>query len=142
MARNNQVTLTGNLGRDAEIRQTASGEPYVTLNIGTTDSYKDERSGQWKDLPTVWHSVFAFGRTVAGYAAKFEKGDRVKVQGNLSYQTEKKTIAGEDYYFHNASIIARRIEPAQLPKNLRAALNTAHANSTPAEAGNQPPTSF
>lgn len=140
MARNNQVTLIGNLGQDARVYENTRGEPFVILDIGTTDSYLDEKTNQWKKLETVWHSIFAFSPTVRGYAANFKKGDRVKIQGSISYQKEKKTIAGEDHYFESTSIIARHIEPAMLPrKNLMASPQPPQANGTDTTSGQSVP---
>lgn len=115
MARNNQVTLIGNLGKDPEIHKTAAGEEYAIFSLSTTDSYYDERTKEWKDKDSVWHSVFAFGREVRGYARTFKKGNRVKVTGSLSYRTTETLIEGEKRYFTNAAIIAGRVEDARLP---------------------------
>ena len=43
----NNVELIGNLGRDPEIRHTASGKKIATLNIATSESWKDPQSGEW-----------------------------------------------------------------------------------------------
>lgn len=115
MAQNNQVTLIGNVGQDPDTHTSQKGT-YVRLTLATTDSYKDEHSGEWQDKKPVWHTVFAFGPTVSGYARSYKKGDRVKVTGSLSYQTTEAVIEGQKQLFTNASIIATRIEDARLPK--------------------------
>lgn len=116
MANNNTVTLIGNLGQDPESHTTGTTS-YVRLTLATTDSYKDEQSGTWKDRKSVWHTVFAFGPQVAGYARSYRKGDRVKVTGSPSYQTTEAFIEGEKRLFTNASILANRIEDARLPRS-------------------------
>lgn len=116
MANNNTVTLIGNLGQDPETHQAATAS-YVRLTLATTDSYKDEQSATWQDRQSVWHTVFAFSPQVAGYARSYNKGDRVKVTGSLSYKTTEAFVEGEKRLFTNASIIASRIEDARLPKS-------------------------
>lgn len=116
MATNNQVILTGNLGQDPEDFTNAKGQPFIRLSLSTTDSYKEEKSGEWKDKDSVWHTVFVFGPNACAYARSFQKGDRVKITGSLSYQTTTAMIEGETRYFNNATIIARRIEDARLPR--------------------------
>jgi single-strand DNA-binding protein len=131
MAKNNQVILTGNLGKDPEIHKTAAGEEYAIFSLSTTDSYYDERTKEWKDKDSVWHSVFAFGREVRGYARTFKKGNRVKVTGSLSYRTTEAMIEGEKRYFSSAAIIATRIEDARLPiKKSRPQPQPAPANAS------------
>ena len=41
----NKVILVGNLGRDAELRYTPGGAAVATLNLATTEVFKD-REGQ------------------------------------------------------------------------------------------------
>ena len=57
----NKVTLVGNLGRDAEIRNTNTGTPIANLRLATTDRRKAP-DGTWQDH-TEWHAVVAFGKT-------------------------------------------------------------------------------
>lgn len=115
MANNNTVTLTGNLGQAPETYSNDKGE-FIVLSLATTDSYKNDKSGEWNNKLTIWHTVFAFGPNVKGYAKTFRKGDRVKVTGALSYRTTIEMIEGEQRYFTNATIVANRIEDARLPK--------------------------
>ena len=57
----NRVQLIGNLGRDPEVRSTQSGGRIVTLSIATSESWKDERSGERRER-TEWHRVVIFLR--------------------------------------------------------------------------------
>ena len=50
MASVNKVILVGNLGRDPEVRYTASGDAMCNFSIATTESWKDKASGE--RLPT------------------------------------------------------------------------------------------
>ncbi|HUB11061.1 MAG TPA: single-stranded DNA-binding protein [Acetobacteraceae bacterium] len=55
----NRVQLIGNLGRDPEVRTMQSGGRVVTLSIATSESWKDERSGERRER-TEWHRVVIF----------------------------------------------------------------------------------
>ena len=79
----NNVELIGNLGRDPEIRHTASGKKIATLNIATSESWKDTQSGEWRER-TEWHRVVVFSEGLATIAEKhLEKGMKVRVEGKL-----------------------------------------------------------
>lgn len=85
MASVNKVMLVGNLGRDPEVRHTASGAMVATLNLATTDKFKD-RNGNLQEQ-TEWHRVVIFGKTAEIAEAYLRKGSQVYVEGRL--QTRK-----------------------------------------------------
>ncbi|WP_317112645.1 single-stranded DNA-binding protein [Chroococcidiopsis sp. SAG 2025] len=58
MATNNLVELTGNLGSDPTVHTDRNGDEFIRFSLATTDSYKDEKTGEWEELPSVWHSIF------------------------------------------------------------------------------------
>lgn len=77
----NKVTLVGNLGKDAELRNTTSGMQVATLRLATTDRRKDA-SGQWTDH-TEWHSVVCFDK-LANLMERFgKKGKQLYVEGRI-----------------------------------------------------------
>jgi len=65
----NRVELIGNLGRDPEIRHTASGRKVATLNIATSESWKDAQSGEWRER-TEWHRSRRRGRRTPPHDAR------------------------------------------------------------------------
>lgn len=83
----NKVILVGNLGRDAELRYTPGGAAVATINMATTDVYKD-REGQKKE-DTQWHRVVLWGRTAESLHEYLTKGKQIYVEGRL--QTRKWT---------------------------------------------------
>ena len=93
----NNVELIGNLGRDPEIRHTASGKKIATLNIATSESWKDQRSGEWAER-TEWHRVVIFNEGLAKIAeTHLSQGMKVRVEGKL--RTRKwQDQAGVDHY--------------------------------------------
>jgi single-strand DNA-binding protein len=77
----NKVTLVGNLGRDAEIRNTAGGTQVASLRLATTDRQKSA-SGEWTDH-TEWHSVVCFGKLAELMDRFGKKGKQLYVEGRI-----------------------------------------------------------
>ncbi len=50
MAGVNKVILVGYLGRDPEIATTQSGSKLATLNVATSESWRDKATGDAKAL--------------------------------------------------------------------------------------------
>ncbi len=91
----NKVILVGNLGRDAELRYTPGGAAVATLNLATTEVFKD-REGQKKE-DTQWHRVILWGKTAESLQDYLVKGKQIYVEGKL--QTRKwKDKDGNDKY--------------------------------------------
>lgn len=85
----NKVILIGNLGRDPEVRRTSDGSPVVTLNIATSDTWKDRQSGERQER-TEWHKVVLFNEHLCKVAENYlKKGSKVYLEGTL--QTRKWT---------------------------------------------------
>lgn len=78
----NFAVLLGALGRDPEVRTTASGEKVARLNLATGKSWKDRTTGEKKEA-TEWHTVVIFG-PLAEVAEKYlRKGSKAFVRGEL-----------------------------------------------------------
>lgn len=91
----NKVILVGNLGRDAELRYTPGGAAVMTLNLATTEVFKD-REGQRKE-DTQWHRVILWGKTGENIQDYLTKGKQIYVEGKI--QTRKwKDKDGNDRY--------------------------------------------
>jgi single-strand DNA-binding protein len=85
----NKVILVGNLGRDPEIRSTQDGTRIATLNLATSESWRDKMSGERKEK-TEWHRVVIFNDRLGEVAEKYlKKGSKIYVEGQL--QTRKWT---------------------------------------------------
>ena len=86
----NKVILVGNLGADPEIRNLESGIKVATINIATTESYKD-KNGE-RQAHTEWHRVILW-RGLAGVAESYlKKGSQVYIEGRLrtrSYEDQE-----------------------------------------------------
>ena len=89
MAGVNKVILVGNLGRDPEVRRTASGDPIVNFTVATSETWRDKASGERKEK-TEWHRIVIFNKNLADVAEKYlRKGSKVYLEGQL--QTRKWT---------------------------------------------------
>ena len=91
----NKVILVGNLGRDAELRYTPGGAAVATLNLATTDVFKD-RDGQKKE-DTQWHRVILWGKTAETLNDYLKKGKQVYIEGKLQTRKWKDKDGNEKY---------------------------------------------
>ena len=115
MASNNKVELIGNLGDDVKIIETEN-RTFATARIATTDSYKDEKTGEWVDLQTIWHNIVIFSPTAIEYIKPLKKGTRVKLTGSLSYKPRLVQQDGKEFNINEASIVVRSVEQSPLVK--------------------------
>jgi len=78
----NKVILVGNLGRDPEVRYTASGTQVATFSLATSMSWTDKKSGERQER-TEWHRVVAWDRLGQFCGEYLQKGRQVYVEGRL-----------------------------------------------------------
>lgn len=82
MASVNKVIVLGNLGRDPELRYSASGSPVCNASIATSRSWKDKASGERQE-ETEWHRVVFYDRLAEVAGEYLKKGRPVYVEGRL-----------------------------------------------------------
>ena len=120
MAINNTLTLTGNMGIEARIIEREDETRFAGFTLATTDSYKVEATGEWKEKETIWHDVLVFSPSVLEIAKQLKVGTRITVTGSLSYRPFQLVDGdGEVITKKEAVIIARRIDMAPLPKKAK-----------------------
>jgi single-strand DNA-binding protein len=97
MAGVNKVILIGNLGRDPEVRTFQNGGRIVSLNIATSETWRDKASGERKER-TEWHSVSIMNEPLGKIAEQYlKKGSTVYIEGQL--ETRKwQDQSGADRY--------------------------------------------
>ncbi len=71
----NNITIAGQLGRDAETRYTSGGD--VVLSFSVADS-------QGRDKSAIWWNCSLFGKRAESLAQYLVKGQSVTVSGNIS----------------------------------------------------------
>ena len=92
----NKVILVGNLGKDPDMKYTASGAAIANITIATSESWNDKQTGE-KVEKTEWHRVVAFQRLAEIMGEYLRKGSQVYIEGKL--QTRKwQDQNGQDRY--------------------------------------------
>lgn len=85
MASLNKVMLIGNLGKDPEVRSTASGQAVASFSLATSETYKD-KAGE-KVEKTEWINVTLWGKLAEIAREYLSKGKTCYIEGRL--QTQK-----------------------------------------------------
>jgi len=92
----NKVMILGRLGKDPEIKQSASGVVIANLSVATNELGPKDQSGQRQDI-TEWHRVVLFNKTAELAQQYLKKGSRVYIEGRI--QTRKwQGDDGQDRY--------------------------------------------
>lgn len=81
----NQVSVSGNLGADAELRSTRGGTPVLTFALAVNERVK-QADGTWGDRAS-WIDCVLFGARAQALADWLRKGNKVAVQGRLRTST-------------------------------------------------------
>jgi len=77
----NKVILVGNVGRDPELRYTASGTAVANFSLATSRRYKDRDGNQQEQ--TEWHRCVAWARTAEIVNQYANKGKQLYIEGRL-----------------------------------------------------------
>jgi single-strand DNA-binding protein len=83
------VSISGNLTRDIEVRQTQSGMAIANLGVAVNDRRKNPQTGQWEDVANFVDCVM-FGERAAKLAPYLVKGAKVVIDGKLRYSSWEK----------------------------------------------------
>jgi len=102
----NKAIIIGTLGRDPEIKYTASGSAVVNINVATNESWKDKNTGEMNER-TEWHRIVMFGKLAEIAAQYLKKGSQAYFEGRL--QTRKwQDQNGQDRY--TTEIVANEMQ--------------------------------
>jgi single-strand DNA-binding protein len=75
--------LTGNIGRDPEVRFFDNGNAVATFSVAVKQpGKKDQATGEWVDQPPFWVKVEIWGKAAQAAADQLKKGDLVFVVGD------------------------------------------------------------
>ena len=97
MAYLNKVMLIGNIGKDPEIRMTATGRKKVSFSLATSRRYRDA-AGEQKEI-TDWHNVVGWGKTADIFEQlNIRKGTSLFVEGSISYRSWDDQNTGQKKY--------------------------------------------
>ena len=81
----NSVVISGNLGADPELRNTASGTAILSLRVAVNERRKDQ-SGEWTDCVN-WVDAVMFGARAESVSRYLQKGSKVSISGRLRYSS-------------------------------------------------------
>jgi len=100
----NKAILIGNIGRDIELRHSASGMAIAKFALATNERRKD-KDGKWQDQ-TEWHNIVAFGKLAEFCGQYLGKGRAVYVEGSIRTRTYDDDKGNRRYF---TEIIAQTI---------------------------------
>lgn len=80
----NRVQLIGFLGQEIEVREYAEGKKMARMSMATHEVRKTD-DGK-KETLTTWHNLVAWGKVAEVMAKIFSKGQRLYIEGKLSYR--------------------------------------------------------
>lgn len=86
------VSLSGTLGRDPELRYTTGGRGVASVGCAVNRRWKN-RNDEWEEQ-TSWFNLVCWGDLGEHVAESLSKGDRVIVRGHLE-QRSWETDSGE-----------------------------------------------
>lgn len=95
----NNVSFTGNAGRDPEVRYFESGTSVANFTVAIYEG---------KDKPPTWVSVSAWGKTCEIAADRVRKGSRVGIEGRLKTETWTDKQSGQER--SRLTVVANRLE--------------------------------
>lgn len=105
MASLNKVMLIGNLGKDPELRYTASGTAVANFSLATSDKFKD-KGGEWQER-VEWHNIQAWDKLAEICGEYLAKGKTIYLEGRI--QTRKwQDSSGNDRY--TTEIVAEKMQ--------------------------------
>ena len=93
-----QITISGNLVDDPELRFTPSGQPVAKFRVASTPRFLDKNTNEWKDGDSLFLTCNVWRQAAENVAESLTRGMRVVVSGRLrqrSYETkegEKRTV--------------------------------------------------
>src|SRR5256884_4809825 len=93
-----QITISGNLVDDPELRFTPAGQPVARFRVASTPRFLDKNTNEWKDGDSLFLTCNVWRQAAENVAESLQRGMRVIVNGRLrqrSYETregEKRTV--------------------------------------------------
>ena len=106
----NYVFLVGNLGNDAELKHTQSGQCVCSFSLATSVSWKDV-NGEWQSK-TTWHYIKLWGAAAGRNVDYLKKGEKVVVFGSIDNNVVGE---GEERRVYS-SVVAKKIMLPDLKK--------------------------
>ena len=101
----NLLMITGNIGRDVEVRQTGKGTTVASFSMAVQTGWGDNQK-------TQWYRCSIFGKRAEGKLTEYLlKGQKVLVTGEPSlniYEKDGKTNAGIDVFVSEVELLGSK----------------------------------
>jgi len=101
----NLAVITGNLGRDPELRYAPSGSAVASISVATNERWTN-KDGE-KQEHTEWHRVVCWEKLAENVAEYLHKGSKVLVKGRLRTRSWEDSNGVQRYV---TEIIANNVE--------------------------------
>lgn len=82
----NNVSLTGRLTRDPELRVTAGGTQLLSFTLAFNTSVRNRQTGEWEERGNFIDCTM-FGKRADALSRFLAKGQKVAIAGKLRYAT-------------------------------------------------------
>lgn len=92
----NKAILIGNLGKDPELRHTASGQAVATFPVATNRSWTSPDGTANEE--TEWHNIVAWGRLAEICQQYLQKGRKVYIEGRIQTRSWDDAKTGQKRY--------------------------------------------
>jgi single-strand DNA-binding protein len=140
-----QLTITGNLVDDPELRFTPSGQPVARFRIASTPRFYNKQANEWQDGESLFLTCQVWRQAAENVAESLQRGMRVIVSGRLrqrSYEANdgtKRTVYEVEVDDVGPSL---RNASAKVTKASRSSAGNGgqrQAETDPWAAGDEPP---
>lgn len=117
----NNITIAGQLGKDAEVRYLPNGDPVTSFSVADS---------QGKDKPTIWWRCSLFGKRAESLAPYLTKGQAVTVSGTVTereYQKDGTTHKAMEIRVQDVALQGGKRDAAPAPARAQAPQKAASA---------------
>ena len=83
----NNITLTGNVGKDSSLKYTKGGTAVLNFSMAVERSYQKDKDNKVSD----WFNVVIFAKFAEVMADHIKKGTKVLVSGEMHIDYDKET---------------------------------------------------
>ena len=132
----NNITIAGQLGRDAETRYMQNGDPVASFSVADS---------QGKDKPTIWWRCSLFGKRADSLGPYLIKGQAVTVSGIVTereYQKDGQTLKAMEIRVNDIALQGGKRDPAPSPRSAPPATRSSPPATRPAPPEQIPGSGF
>lgn len=125
----NKAMIIGRLGADPEVRYTQSNTAVATMNVATSERYKD-KNGELQEN-TEWHRVVAWSRLAEICQEYLKKGSLVYFEGPIQTR-EWEDKDGQKRYTTEIKALNMQMLDSRGSSNKDGGTSSGNKNSKPA----------